>query len=251
MKKFVPLGIAFIAIVLLAALLVLPVSGAAAPTNAVITTSPTGVYHTAAKTFISVTVSPAVPSVGDTVWVTGVAEGSNLTSGVQIWVFAGNYVNVTTVPIDANGYSYRNGYNTAGLPPAMYYVFAQSPAADGQFDIDFIDTGIYSGRVVNTNTNAMIFNFTGVGSVHDKDASQALSDAFNQPGVNDVYSKAAFQLVAPGTTTQTVTAPAAAPVTTAVSTAAPTTKSPLPVGITAGALLIGGCCAALSMRKTN
>ena len=213
------------------------------------TTSPVGVYHTPMQTFVSVTVSQAVPTVGDTVWVTGVAENRNLTAGVQIWIFAGNYINVTTVPIDANGYSYRNGYNTPGLPPATYYVFAQCPGLDGRYDIDFIDSGIYSGRVVNTNTNAMIFNFTGVGSVHDKDAAQALSDSFNQPGVQDVYSKGSFQLVAPGTAPQAETTPATAPVTTAVFTAAPTTKSPLPVGITAGALLIGGCCAFFAMRK--
>jgi hypothetical protein len=250
MKKSVSLGIAFIAIVLLVALLVLPVSGAVASATTVTTTSPVGVYHTAMETFMSVSVSKTVPTVGDTIWVTGVAPNRNLTSGVQIWVFAGNYVNVTTVPFNADGYSYKNEYNTAGLPPAMYYVFAQSPGADGQFDIDFVDSGIYSGRVVNTNTNEMIFNFTGVGSVQDKDASQALSDAFNLYGVNDVYSKATFQLVAPGTTPQAVTTSAAAPATTAVSTAVPTTKSPLPVGITAGALLIGGCCAAFGMRKT-
>ncbi len=247
MTKSVSFGIAFIAIVLLVALLVLPVSGAVASETNVTTTSPVGVYHTAKETFVSVTVSQVTPTVGDTVWVTGTAENRNLTAGVQIWVFAGNYVNVTTVPIDANGYSYRSLYNTSGLPPAMYYVFAQSPGMDGQFDIDFIDSGIYSGRVVNTKTNAMIFNFTGVGSVRDKDASQALSEAFNLYGVNDVYSKATFQLVAPGSATPTGTTPAVAPVTTAASP----TKSPLPIGITAGAVLIGGCCAAFGMRKIH
>ena len=57
----------------------------------------------------------------------------------------------------------------------------------------------------------MIFNFTGVGSVHDKDASQSLSEAFNQPGVKDAYSEVSYQLGATGTAPQ-------APVTTIVST---------------------------------
>ncbi|MEI8330148.1 MAG: hypothetical protein WCF90_00565 [Methanomicrobiales archaeon] len=70
-----------------------------------------------------------------------------------MWVFDGNYVNVTTVPIYATLYSHKNTYITSGLPHATYYVFAQSPGVNDKFDIDFIDSGIYSGGVVNTNTN--------------------------------------------------------------------------------------------------
>ncbi len=247
MKKSVSLGITVLALVLLVALFVLPVSGVV-PLSSDATTAPVAVLHTPPKSFVSVAVNPIV-TVGETAYVAGVVEGVNITSGVQIWVFAGNYVNVTTVPINADGYSFKNSYQTAGLPPATYYVFVQSPGPDGLYAIDFIDTGVYSGQVVNTRTNAMIFNFTGVGSINDKDAAQALSDALNQPGMDDVYSKASFQLVAPGTIPQTATTSPAAPATTAVSPAAPTTKSPLPVGITAGALLIGGFCAAFGMRK--
>ncbi|PKL69229.1 MAG: hypothetical protein CVV30_06545 [Methanomicrobiales archaeon HGW-Methanomicrobiales-1] len=233
MKKSVSLGIAILTLVVLAALLVLPVSGAV--------DSPATIP---VKPFVSVSISPVVPVVGDTAYVTGVAEGGNLTAGVQIWVFAGNYVNVTTVPLNADGYSYKQSYQTAHLPPATYYVFVQSPAMDGQFDIDFIESGKYTGEVVNTRTNTMIFNFTGVGSVHDKDTMQALSDALNQPGMDDVYSKAAFQLVAPGAIPLETTTTPAVPATT-------TAKSPLPVEVTAGALVISGCCAAFCMRKAQ
>ncbi|MHB8164788.1 MAG: hypothetical protein ACYDDV_10700 [Methanoregula sp.] len=240
MKKSVSLGIAVLTLLLLAALLVLPVSGAV--------DSPA---TTPVKPFISVGISPVVPVVGDTAYVSGVAEGGNLTAGVQIWVFAGNYINVTTVPIKADGYSFLQSYQTAHLPPATYYVFVQSPATDGQFDIDFIESGKYTGEVVNTRTNTMIFNFTGVGSVNDKDAMQALSDALNQPGMDDVYSKAAFQLVAPGAIPFEATTTPAVPATTATTAAATTAKSPLPVEVTAGALVISGCCAAFCMRKTH
>ncbi|MEI7857260.1 MAG: hypothetical protein WCH85_07140 [Methanomicrobiales archaeon] len=240
MKKSVSLRITVLTLVLLAVLVVLPVSSAV--------DSPA---TTPVKPFVSVSISPVVPVVGDTAYVAGVAQGGNLTAGVQIWVFAGNYVNVTTVPLNADGYSYKQIYQTGHLPPATYYVFVQSPAIDGQFDVDFIESGKYTGQVVNTRTNTMILNFTGVGSVLDKDASQALSNALNQPGMDDVYSKAAFQLVAPTAISLDMTTAPTVPATTAAPAAPTTAKSPLPVEVTAGALVISGCCAAFCMRKTH
>jgi len=233
MKIFGSHGITVLTLVLLAALLVLPVSGA------------DDASATAAKPTISATVSSTDPIVGDTITLSGVATGSNLASGVQIWVFAGHYVNVTTVPVNADG-TFSKTYQTTGLPPATYYVFVQSPGPDGVFNIDLIDTGIYSGQVINTKTNTMIFNFTGVGSVQDAAASQALSDALNMPGQDDVYTKLTFQLTAPMAAATTPAAPA-----TPAVPAATTAKSPLPVEVTAGALVISGCCAAFCMRKTH
>jgi len=243
MKKSVSIGITVIALVLLAALIVLPVSGvASAPTNAATTIFPAASGVTSEKPFISATISSSTPTVGDSVTISGIATGGNLASGVQIWVFAGNYVNVTTVPVNADG-TFSKTYTATVLPPAMYYVFVQSPAVDGKFDIALYDAGMYSGQVVNTKTKSTVFNFTGTGSVQDAAASKALSDALNLPGQDDVYTKLTFQLTAQ------VATPAAA-LTTAVPVATPTAKSPLPVEVTAGALVISGCCAALCMRKT-
>jgi hypothetical protein len=243
MKKSVSLGIAVITLVLLAALVILPVSGATDPTNAVTTPSPPASGVIAAKPFISATVSSLTPSVGDPVTISGIATGGNLASGIQIWIFAGNYVNVTTVPVNADG-TFSKTYPTTGLPPVTYYVFAQSPSTDGVFDIDLYNAGMYSGQVVNTKTKTSVFNFTGTGSVQDAAAAQALSDALNLPGNDDIFTKLTFQLTAPVATPQ-------AAATTAVPAAAPTAKSPLPVVVTAGALVIGGCCALICMRKTH
>jgi hypothetical protein len=231
MKKPVSLKITVIALVLLAALVVLPVSGVAVPTT-----------PSSTMPFISATVSSSTPTVGDPVTISGIATGGNLAAGVQIWVFAGNYVNVTTVPVNADG-TFSKTLQTTGLPPATYYVFVQSPSTNGIFDIDLYDAGIYSGQVVNTKTKATIFNFTGTGSVQDAAASNALSDALNLPGQDDIYTKLTFQLTAPGATTLVAETAAAAPATTA--------KSPLPLEVTAGALVISGCCAAFCMRKTH
>ena len=253
----------FVALVLSVTLLVLPVSGMVAPINTITTTAPatagtpavvtvtpttsmtTGVV--VAKPSISATPSSITPTVGDPLTISGVATGGNLASGVQMWIFAGNYVNVTNVPVNADG-TFSKTYPTTGLPAATYYVFVQSPGNDGVFDIDLYGAGIYSGQVVNTKTKAMIFNFTGAGSIQDAAASKALSDTLNQPGNDDVYTKLTFQLTAPAATTMAAETSAATPAATAVPAAIPT-KSPLPFEVTAGALVISGCCAAFCMRK--
>jgi hypothetical protein len=249
MKKSVSPVLAFIALVLLAALLVLPVSGVVPLTTSVTANSPAATGATTAKPSISATESSATLSAGDPITISGVATGGNLASGIQMWVFAGNYVNVTTLPVNADG-TFSRTYQTAGLPPGTYYVFVQSPSTDGIFDIDLYDAGIYSGQVVNTKTKATVFNFTGTGSVQDAAASKALSDALNLPGQDDVFTKLTFQLTAPVATTLAADTPPAVAATPAAA-AAPTAKSPLPVVVPAAALVISGCCAAFCMRKTH
>lgn len=213
---------------LLAVLLVLPVAG-------VINESSTGTLSASANTskpYISASVSPAVATVGEPVTISGMATGGNLTEGVRIWAFAGNYINVSLVPVNADG-SFSKTYQTTGLPPATYYGIVQSPGADGFLNIHMEMSGDRSGQVVNTKTGELIFNFTGTGSVQDSAAAQALSDAFNLPGVDDVYTKVTFSLAAPETVTPVSTTMVPTPAATA-------TKSPLSIfTILAGAGIAG------------
>ncbi len=180
----IPGQLSLICILLLAGLLLaIPVS---AETNATTDLN---------KPSITVSVFPSTPNVGDTVVISGVAKGGNLTPGVAMWMFAGNYVNITTVPVNDSGfYSYR--VNTANLPPAYYYIFVQHPGSDNSFNIDVKG---FSGEVVNTRTGAVIFNFTGTGSVNDNAAAIALSNAFNTLGVDDIFVKTGVQLLPSGT----------------------------------------------------
>jgi len=229
-RNSVSSGIMALALVLLVLISVIPVSGADATTTGV----------AASKPFISATVSSTAPVVGDDVTISGVATGGNLTDGVQIWIFAGEYINVSTVPVNADG-TFSKTYSTTGFPPATYYVIVQSPSTNGQLDIVLQSTGPYAGEVVNVKTGQPIFTFTGTGSLQDADAVTALSNAFNQPGVDDIYTKLTFQLVAPATGSSSAT--------TVVSPAATTAKSPVsPVTILAG-LGIAGIFCVLCLRR--
>jgi hypothetical protein len=225
--------------------IILPVSGLTVPpVNPATTTS----AATAQNPGVSASVSPAQPNIGDPVTISGVATGGNLTGGVQIWVFAGNYVNVTTVPVNADG-TFSKTYQTTGLPPATYYVIVQSPGNDGILNIVMQTSGRYSGDVTNAKTGADIFNFTGTGSVQDAAAAAALSTAFNLPGVDDAFTKCTFQLVSPGATPASATT--AAPVVTTMAPPAPSTtaKSPLsPLTLIAG-IGIAGIAVTLRSRR--
>ena len=179
----IPSRLSLICILLLAGLLL--VIPASAETNATTDLN---------KPSITVSVSPSAPKVGDTVVISGVAKGGNLTPGVDMWIFAGNYVNITNVPVNGSGF-YSHSVNTANLPPAYYYIFVQHPGSDNSFNINVKG---FSGEVVNTNTGAIIFNFTGTGSVNDNAAAIALSNAFNTIGVDDIFTKTGVQLLPAG-----------------------------------------------------
>jgi hypothetical protein len=141
---------------------------------------------------INITVMPISPVVGDIVTISGTARGGNLTPGVRLWIFAGNYVNVTNVPVDSSG-NFQKIINTTSYPPAYYYLFVQHPGSDNKFNIDVSG---YSGEVVNENTGEVIFNFTGNGSLQDNAAAVALSNALNQNGVDDLFAKTGVTLKA-------------------------------------------------------
>jgi hypothetical protein len=191
-------ALVFISLLMLAGLLlVTPVTAAGITTNV-------------SKTTITASVFPSAPKVGDTVVISGTATGGNLTPGVSLWIFAGNYVNITNVPVNSSGF-YRRSLNTTGLPPAYYYIFVQHPGSDNKFNINVKG---YSGEVMNTNTGTLIFNFTGTGSVNDNAAAIALSNAFNSVGVDDIFSKTGVELLPAVATTNIMTT---IPTTTVVS----------------------------------
>ena len=264
----------FLAVLVVATLVVFPVSGVVPAT----TTATTPVATQAKQSYISATVSAPSITAGQPLTISGTSTGP--ATEVQIWIFAGNYVNVTMVPVTSGG-TFSKTYATAGLPQATYYVFVQSPGADNKLQIT---TSGYSGQAVNAITGAVIFNFTGTGSVTDKAAVEALSNALALPGVDDIYTKAQFAITAspvasPATTTAmmpgsdrdshgcigsagytwcepkqkclreweescTGTALATPPVSAAPTTA----KSPLPPVVAIAGLALA-CCAAAFYRK--
>jgi hypothetical protein len=91
----------------------------------------------------------------------------------------------------------------------------------------------------------LIFNFTGTGSVRDAAAAQELSDAINNQGIEDAYTKLTFDLI-PSIGMQT-----SVPTRVVIPVATTTAKSPIPLEISGFALVIGGLSAVILSRKVS
>jgi len=201
-----------LALQLIVALLVLPVSAA-----------------TEGKPTISASLSTVYLKAGQPLTVQGIATGQ-VTEGVQIWIFAGSYLNVSTVAVNPSG-TFSNAYITTGLAPAKYYVIVQHPGVDNSLQIS---TKGNTGEVINRKTNATVFSFTGAGNLVDAAAVTALSNAFNAPGVDDFYTKLVFTVL-PATEavpTYPGNTPAPGSVTSATQAASPAGTGVIPVSTT-------------------
>jgi hypothetical protein len=210
--------------------LLVSAASASALTATISTTGPA----TPAKPFVSATVSASTVSAGQALAVSGTAAG-NVTPGVQIWVFGDNYGRQAIVPVDANG-TFTYTVDTAGFAPGMYYGFIQTPGNNGRFGLMFNST---IGSVVNMETGHAMFQYVDNGTIllNGTKAVLAITNAVNDPAVDDVYTKVSFAVTAR-------TAATTAPATALPAAQQATTRSPLSplvplagIGIAAGVLL--------------
>ena len=132
-----------------------------------------------AQYWVSATLSSQTVTAGNPVTVSGWVAGGNLAAGVQIWIISGNYIDVSIVPVNANG-DFSKTYQTAGLPPAIYYMVVQVPGYDGKFTVE---------------TNPLISQIS-TGSIQDSAAFIKLTEIINKQDIDDKYTKLKFELQA-------------------------------------------------------
>jgi len=201
----------------------------------------------ASEPSLSAMVSSTEPALGEPVTVSGYAEGGNLTAGIRVWVFGGNYVNVTTVPVGSGG-AFSATFSTANLPAGNYYILAEGAGNDGAFDLDLTRTGEYSFEITNPKTGTKVMTFTGTGSVLDMAALELLSDALNKAGYDDPYAQLSFEVSGQSgesATVVTTTAPVSAPTVAQTVAATTTAKSPVPAVVPCAALVFAGAALVL------
>jgi PGF-CTERM protein len=162
------------------------------------------------KPFVSATASQSVVAQGDSLWVTGTAEGKPQ-PGVQIWIMGKNYAQVTTesVASDASFSHEITKAQTTSMDAGQYFIVVQHPMQNQVFDINLITSGIDIGWVVNyalrpqgTAANAgqgytKIFQLLGPSSLQGTDAANALAQAINDPNVDDTYTKLQYLVEVP------------------------------------------------------
>jgi PGF-CTERM protein len=167
------------------------------------------------KPFISATTSQSTVAAGDKVIITGTAQGSP-SVGVQIWIMGKNYALVTQQSVNADStFSYEiTRATTTDLFPGQYFVVAQHPMQNNQFDIypssnlntlaasNTPDTTTGVLYVINKQatmqtgttllTGQKLFNLLGAGNLQGSDAADALVQGINSPNVDDTYTKLQF-----------------------------------------------------------
>jgi hypothetical protein len=158
------------------------------------------------KPYIFADISPATISKGVPFTVSGVAEG--IPPNVQIWILGKNYYSKSLVSVNADDASFRYVAPqevTSRLANGQYFVIAQHPMMNNQFDINV------SGDYVKLNNGTNLFRINGPGSLQGSDAADALiaaisdREAHDNTYTNDTYTIVPFQVTAPASADTGVT----------------------------------------------
>ncbi|MEN6443183.1 MAG: MEMAR_RS02690 family S-layer glycoprotein [Methanoregula sp.] len=156
--------------------------------------------------FISATASQSTVAQGDSVFITGTAQGQP-SAGVQIWILGKNYAVVKSQSVNSDAsFSYEvKKEDTKSLSAGQYFVVAQHPMQNNKFDIQY-EPNAYgpapqvAGYVWNeliTTTPLQLFKLTGSSSLQGSNAAQALIDGINSANVDDTYTKLQFLVEVP------------------------------------------------------
>ncbi|MGD0535794.1 MAG: MEMAR_RS02690 family S-layer glycoprotein [Methanoregula sp.] len=168
------------------------------------------------KPFISATASQSTVAQGDSVFITGTAQGQP-SSGVMIWLLGKNYAGVTTTSVNSDSsFSYEiKKEATKTLYAGQYFIVAQHPMQNNQFDVypavtpgtavsgmPVTASGVSVFTVNQTSGSLGIsdsadFRLTGSGSLQGSDAAEALIEAINSANVDDTYTKLQILLEVP------------------------------------------------------
>ncbi|MGD0079585.1 MAG: hypothetical protein ABSB80_02935 [Methanoregula sp.] len=134
------------------------------------------------RPFITAEISPASVTRGQPFSITGIAEG--IPPEVQIWIIGKNYAFTTKTPVnpDASFTFTATEAMSGNLPAGQYYLIAQHPMVNNQFDIAV--SGDYV-RNMKLNNGTILFRIIGPGNLQGSDAKDALVAAFSDPTAHD------------------------------------------------------------------
>jgi len=150
------------------------------------------------KPFITASIAKSTVASGDKLIITGTAEGSP--NGVQIWIMGKNYLLNDIESTDSSSrFEYEVGRGiTKDLANGQYFVVAQHPMQNGQFDIILRNNYVINLQLNSENTTGtQIFQIEGAGSLQGTDAAEALITALDNQNIDDTYTKLQFVIDQP------------------------------------------------------
>jgi len=155
------------------------------------------------KPFISARASPPVVASGDELIIRGIASGQP-EDGVAVWILGKNQVlyQAPSVNTDGTFELELSTAQTAAMAAGQYFVVAQHPMTNEIFDVwpassvaGYNNKALVVGSYpVSGNT---LFKLQGEGSLLGPDAADALVQALNNPGIDDIYAKLQFLVEVP------------------------------------------------------
>ena len=150
------------------------------------------------KPTLSATVSQKNIAKGDTLRISGYAEGNPI--NIAIWIMGKNYALRDTVSVNGAEFYYDlDRIKTASMAAGQYYVIIQHPMQNNKFDVYLNGDGsVINLMLGNTSTGGTkIFQFTGSGSLQGTDAANALISAIDDVNIDDMYTKLLFTIAEP------------------------------------------------------
>ena len=155
------------------------------------------------KPFISAQASPPIVASGDRLFIRGIAAGQP-EEGVVVWILGKNKVICQVPGVNTDGTFELEvpGGQTAEMAPGQYFVIVQHPMYNQVFDVwpassvaGYNNQDLVVGSYpVSGNT---LFKLQGDGSLLGPDAADALVQAINNPGIDDIYAKLEFLVEVP------------------------------------------------------
>ncbi|MDD5144338.1 MEMAR_RS02690 family S-layer glycoprotein, partial [Methanoregula sp.] len=160
------------------------------------------------KPFVSATASQSAVAKGDSIFITGSAEGDP--GSVYVWILGKNYATQNSASVNTDSsFEYEIATDTTrDLTSGQYFVVVQHPMQNKAFDIDYdADNGYVFNRQLQAqgSTDPMnIFKLTGAGSLQGSDAAEALAEGINDANIDDTYTKLQFLVEEPDISIETI-----------------------------------------------
>ena len=162
------------------------------------------------KPFVSATASQSTVAKGDSIFITGTAEGDPGT--VQIWILGKNFANKYSTSVNSDSsFKYEvKQETTKTMSSGQYFVVVQHPMQNKVFDVDLSGNYVVNKQLLAYGSTATAANYTriftllGSGSLQGSDAAEALAEGINDANVDDTYTKLQFLIEEPTITIDTI-----------------------------------------------
>jgi hypothetical protein len=153
--------------------------------------------------FVSALVSPSVVASGDKLFIRGIAAGQP-ENGVAVWIFGKNKIMYLTPGVNADGTFEQeiSQGTTNDMAPGQYFVVVQHPMYNEVFDVwPTSSVAGYNNKDLVAGSYPVygnpLFRLQGEGSLMGPDAADALIQALNNQGIDDIYTKLQFLVEVP------------------------------------------------------